>query len=175
MMMTAAAVGSIDALREDGFEGFRRVGQLDEGGCEEVPVARGVYALVRDTLEAPEFLARSTAGWWRGQDPAIPIAELEAHWVDGSQLLYVGRAGGPGVRSLLQQRVKRYLRFGRGKRVAHWGGRLVWQLRDHAALRVAWRATAEEDPAAVEARLLAAFVETFGRLPFANLRGESEA
>ena len=88
----------------------------------------------------------------------------------GAQVLYLGRACGPGVRSLLRQRVKRYLRFGHGRVVGHWGGRFVWQLRDHGTLRVAWKPTGDEDPALVEARLQARFREHYGMLPFANLR-----
>jgi hypothetical protein len=73
------------------------------------------------------------------------------------------------VRSLLRQRVKRYLRFGHGRVVGHWDGRFVWQLRDHHALRVAWNSTSDEDPAQLETRLQARFREHYGVLPFANL------
>ena len=164
-----AKPGSIAALEARGFQGFRAVGALHDGRCLEVPVVRGVYALVRESLAEPEFLATSVGGWYRGQDPSVDRARLEAEWVPGAQVLYYGRASGPGVRSLLQQRVKRYLRFGKGKRLAHWGGRLVWQLEDHEALLMAWLPTPDQDPALLEAELLREFQEQHGRLPFANL------
>jgi hypothetical protein len=164
------APGSIAALKARGFEGFRAVSALHDDRCVEVPVARGVYALMRESLGAPEFLAKSVGGWYRGQDPSA--TRLEEQWVPGAQVLYFGRAAGPGVRSLLQQRVKRYLRFGHGKRVAHWGGRLVWQLADHESLLVAWLPTPEHDPAAVEAQLIQVFFTHHRKLPFANLREE---
>jgi hypothetical protein len=166
---------SVAQLREHGFAGFRSVATLRDSRCLEVPVERGVYIVVRDYDGAPEFLARSVAPPFRGQDPTLPLEALNEKWVPGARVLYVGRASGPGVRSLLQQRIKRYIRFGQGRVVAHWGGRLIWQLRDHRSLLFAWLLTPDQDPAAVEARLQAGFVERYGALPFANLKQENDA
>jgi hypothetical protein len=170
----AADAGSREFLRAQGFVGFLRAGQLHDRRCEGVPNERGVYAILRDSPSPPVFMARSTAPIYRGVDPSRPIEELEARWVSGAEVLYFGRARGPGVRSLLKQRIKRLLRFGHGRVVGHWGGRFLWQLRDHGALLVAWKPTGEDDPARVEASLLAGFVARYGALPFANLEGESE-
>lgn len=167
-----AALDSVVGLRELGFHGFRSVARLRETRAAEVPVEPGVYIVVRDTPVAPAFLERSVGGRFRQQDPTVPVPELEARWVEGAIVLYIGRARGPGVRSLLQQRVKRYLRFGQGRVVAHVGGRYIWQLRDHHALHLAWMQTGEREPGAVEAELLSAFVARHGALPFANLRSE---
>jgi hypothetical protein len=172
-MTGAPRADDIARLEREGFQGFRTVARLRESHCLEVPVARGVYVVVREASERPEFLARSVGGRFRGQDPTVPVETLEAKWVDGAAVLYVGRARGPGVRSLLRQRVKRMIRFGQGRVVGHRGGRYVWQLRDHAALRFAWYATGEDDPARVEAALLERFALRHGALPFANLRGEA--
>lgn len=163
---------SVDGLRESGFEGFRSVSHLRQSTCLEVPVARGVYVVVRDTDAPPEFLARSVGGWYRHVDPSVAVDQLEEKWVDGALVLYVGQAPGPGVRSLLQQRVKRDIRFGQGKAIAHSGGPTLWQLRDHLALQFAWRPTPDDDPALTEAELIGAFRARYGRLPFANLRDE---
>ena len=161
-------------LREAGFRGFRSVSHLQRTRCLDVPVERGVYAVVRDTEVPPEFLARSVGGWFRHQDPSVDVDVLKEKWIEGAPVIYIGRARGPGVRALLQQRVKRYVRFGQGKVVAHWGGRFIWQLRDHVALQIAWLPTPDEDPATREAALLDEFVLRYRRLPFANLRLESE-
>jgi hypothetical protein len=171
---SAHAPGSRAFLEAEGFEGFFTVEQLYAEGCEGLPDEPGVYAMVRESLAPPEFLAHSVAPVYRGQDPTQPMEALKERWVPGAQVLYFGRAQGPGVRSLLRQRVKRYLRFGHGRVVGHWGGRFVWQLRDHAVLRVAWKATDAKDALPAEARLQMLFREYYGALPFANLREESE-
>ena len=166
--------GSIAFLESEGFAGFRTVAQLNADRCEEIPNLRGIYVVVRESLDPPRFLAKSTAARFRDTDPTIPIGELEQLWVPGAQVLYFGRARGPGVRSLLRQRVKRYLRFGHGRHVAHWGGRVIWQPSDASALRVAWKPTPKDAPARAEGRYQDAFERHHGALPFANLRQEHD-
>ena len=160
-------------LRGLGFRGFRSVSHLERTKCLELPVERGVYVVIRDSDEPPVFLACSVAGWFRRQDPSAAVDVLEGKWVAGARVLYFGRAGGPGVRARLQQRVKRYLRFGQGKAVGSAGGRFVWQLLDHQALQIAWLPTPDQDPAMVESGLLDGFHRRYGRLPFANLGTEA--
>jgi hypothetical protein len=162
--------GSVAFLADEGFEGFRSVGQLWADRCEELPNVRGIYAVIRESLAPPRFSAKSSAVRFRDTAPELPIATLEKLWVPGAQVLYFGRARGPGVRSLLKQRVKRYLRFGQGRHVAHWDGRAVWQLEDHAALRIAWKPTPKDDPAREEEALEERFEQHYGALPFANLK-----
>jgi hypothetical protein len=166
--------GSIAFLVREGFEGFRTVSQLNADRCEELPNIRGIYAVVRESLAPPEFLPRSTAARFRDTDPSIPIETLQKLWVPSAQVLYFGRARGPGVRSLLKQRVKRYLRFGHGRHVAHWGGRAIWQLRDAGALRIAWKTTPRDDPARAEGAYQDDFERHHGALPFANLKLERD-
>ncbi len=96
------------------------------------------------------------------------MAELEERWIPDTPLLFVAAAPGPGVRNLLRQRVKRYLRFGSGAVVGHWNGRFVWQLTDHRSLRIAWKVMAGEDPAAAAGAMIADFENRHGRPPFAN-------
>jgi hypothetical protein len=166
--------GSIAFLESEGFEGFRTVGQLYADGCEEIPNLRGIFAIVRESLAPPEFLAKSPAARFRDTDPTLPIEELETLWVPGAQILCFGRARGPGVRSLLKQRIKRYLRFGHGRHVAHWGGRAIWQLSDRSTLRVAWKPTPKDDPARAEGAYQDRFERHYGALPFANLKQDRE-
>lgn len=166
--------GSIAFLDGEGFEGFRTVAQLYADGCEEIPNLRGIFAVVRESLDPPLFMPKSTAAHFRDTDPTIPVAELETRWVPGAQILCFGRARGPGVRSLLKQRIKRYLRFGHGRHVAHWGGRAIWQLRDHSALRIAWKPTPKDDPARAEDEYQHRFETHYGTPPFANQEHEAD-
>src|SRR5436190_2859105 len=90
------APGSRAFLEAEGFEGFFTVGQLYAEGCEGLPDEPGVYAIVRESLDRPEFLTRSVAPVYRHEDPTRPVDELQQRWVPGAQVLYFGRACGPG-------------------------------------------------------------------------------
>ncbi|OAI39327.1 hypothetical protein AYO39_00590 [Actinobacteria bacterium SCGC AG-212-D09] len=125
-----------------------------------IPRSAGVYAVL---LEPPEsrFLERSVGGHFKHKDPTVPVAALEAKWMPGTPILYIGRA------SNLEGRIKLLARYGRGEPVAHQGGRYLWQLEQHDRLVVGWRL--EDDPVTAEAALLEDFELTLGALPFANL------
>lgn len=166
---------SLAALEAAGFAGFLTIGQLHGDSCRTVPNERGVYVVLTRSSAPHAFRARSSAPVWRGREPAVPLEELAQHWVSGATVLYVGRARGPGVRNRLRQRIKRYLRFGHGKVVGAWGGRMIWQLGEVSRLVVAWRVSPEtEDPADVEARWRAEFTAHYGAPPFANLPDDTD-
>lgn len=163
-----------EGLGSQGFEGFHTIGQIHRESAMGVPDACGIYVvLVRG--EAPHtFRPQSSAPSWRGMDPAVPVEELAERWVEGAALLYVARARGPGVRHRLRQRVKRFLRFGHGKVVGHWGGRAIWQIREASRLVIAWRVCAGPDETlALERQLLDDFEAMHGRPPFAHQPGET--
>ena len=166
--------GSRAFLEQQGFEGFLLVGQLRHDRCEALPNLPGIYAVVRETIEKPEFMTRSNAAEYRGESPTRPIDELIECWVPRAQILFYGRAFGPGVRSLIKQRVKRYMRFGQGRVVGHWDGRFVWQLRDHSSLRIAWKVIESGDLQAAEDELQLRFSAHYGEPPFANMTRVSD-
>jgi hypothetical protein len=57
-----------------------------------VPTDPGVYAVVRPTVTLPEFLDVSPAGWFKGKDPTVPVAELTPLWVPGARVVYIDKA-----------------------------------------------------------------------------------
>jgi hypothetical protein len=173
-MSQSPGVDTLEDLKARGFEGFCTVAALRDESAAGVPAATGVWIVVRDSTLLPRFLLRSTGARWRGQDPTADIDALGTRWVARACMLYVGCAPGPGVRALLQQRIKRFLRFGLGRNVAHWEGRHVWQLAGAPALRVAWRVTPATGARAAARTLLEAFTERHGALPFANETEEGE-
>lgn len=129
-----------------GFVGFASIHQLRESRLAAVPKESGVYLVLRPDDSPPVLLPQSTAGFVKGRDPAVPLAELAAAWVEESAVLYIGKAGGEG-------------------------GRAIWQLANAAELLIAWRVTGPEVPRDAERELIAEFVKRFGRRPFANRAG----
>jgi hypothetical protein len=156
------------ALTRAGFVGWVPPERLTTRGVSREP---GVYVIWRESVAAPEFLERSRGGIVKGGEPTVPVERLAANWVPGASVLYIGKASPRASgRPALAHRLGQYRRFGAGLPVDHWGGRMVWQLADHAELLVAWRPTAPEDPEEVETAMIDAFEAHHGRLPFANLR-----
>jgi hypothetical protein len=158
---------SADALRAGGFHGFAPIADLR---LSAVPVAPGVYAVIRMAEAVPAFLDASVGGRFKGKDPSVGTDLLARKWVDGAEVIYIGKAtAGRAGRWGLRKRIEELQRFGRGEPVRHWGGRYLWQLADRGELLVAWNAT-DEDPSVVESRMLRDFLAHYGALPFANLR-----
>lgn len=171
--MRAAFDESLEALREQGFDGFQTLRDLRSESLERVPAKpgdRGVYLILRPNSGPPTFLEKSTGGNHKGRDPNVPLGVLHAKWVPGAQIIYIGQAGGNGSSETLRKRLDTYLRFGAGKKAGHWGGRYLWHLKDSETLVACWKTTPAEDPLTVERRMLREFVDTFGALPFANLK-----
>lgn len=173
-MHLAPAAGILDGvewtragLTSAGFVGFVPFADLP---TTEIPDRVGVYAVLRETPEAPAFLPRSTGGCFKHQDPTVPGDQLERAWVPDAHVVYIGKAG-PRARGKqgLKVRLSEFYRFSAGKRIGHWGGRYLWQLADSSDLIVAWRETPDRDPKDVERELIDAFkADHHGVSPFAN-------
>lgn len=120
---------------ETGLEavGFSHAHHIYDLDLAQVPREPGVYVVLRPGDEGEvAFRNPGSAGRFRDREPNVEIELLEAGWVDGVDVLYVGKTND------LRQRIGLLRRFGKGEPVAHWGGRYLWQLEDAAALRVAY-------------------------------------
>jgi hypothetical protein len=154
-------------LEDAGFTGWRTWSQLRANDLHDVPDGPAAYVVYRSSASDPSFLAENPGGRFKGQDPTVPIETLQANWVSGARVIYIGKA------DRARRRLTQYARFGAGEPVGHWGGRLIWQLADSPELLVAWHAIDWAEAAReYERRLLAHFVALHdGRRPFANLTG----
>lgn len=154
-------------LKADGFTGFRALAALE---INRIPQKPGIFALLRPECFEPRFLGKSTAGIFKKKDPSLRLEALAAEWVDGADVLYVGKAG-PGSKGNrgLRRQIQEFVDFGKGKPPGHWDGRLIWQLAGPGLLLIAWKELPVEELNAAEAKYHADFLQEHGRLPFANL------
>ena len=158
-------------LQAQGFEGFKTMGELMDGPRTLIPARKGVYVVLCESESAPQFMTEGTGGFFKGKNPNVSIAELKANWVEGTPVIYIGKAGGAGSSATLQKRLGQYLRFGQGANVGHWGGRFIWQLADSRALVLCWKILTNEEPREVECQMIADFKAVHvGKRPFANLK-----
>ena len=169
---------TIDDLKKAGFEGFCSVEKLRED-LSGIPAVQGVYMVVYQGGGMPEFLEVGTGGLFKGKNPNVAVSELKSNWVDGTCVVYIGKAGGVEANgkksnSKLQKRISDYLDFGSGEPVGHWGGRLIWQIKDSKDLLFCWKAIPEQEgnPVEIEKEFIADFKRQYGgKRPFANLKG----
>lgn len=130
------------------------------------PVGAGIYFVVDPRPGEPQYLDVSRGGRFKSKNPTVAVGELESNWIDGTEVLYIGKSNN------LRRRINELRRFGLGEPVGHWGGRYLWQLEGAERLQVGWMLA--DEPAETEAELLHTFMSAFGALPFANLVCPSE-
>ena len=159
---------TIKDLQKIGFSGFVTIDSLIKNNAQ-IPKQMGVYMIVYPTIEKPKFKEIGSGGHFKGRNPNVAIDVLENNWVDGTSIVYIGKAGSENGKATLQSRLKQYFDFGQGKPVGHWGGRFIWQLVIAKELLVCWKTTLEE-PSEIESYLIKEFKNHYNRRPFANLK-----
>ena len=159
---------NIEELRNDGFVGFIRIGELF-ADSSPIPKTKGVYLILRLVDSTCDFLPIGIGGYFKGKNPNVALDVLKSKWINDTIVVYIGKAGKDGSRATLHSRLKQYFGFGQGGNVGHWGGRFIWQLKNCKNLVVCWKPLPKDDPRAVESKLIEEFTSKYGTRPFANL------
>ncbi len=159
---------TIEELKSNGFTGFKSVAEL-RLSKSVIPDAPGVYFVLFPLQDKPEFINPGAGGFFKGKDPNVEIATLKAAWVDGTPVIYIGKAGASNGAATLRSRIGQYLGFGAGRNVGHYGGRYIWQLKNHEDLLFCWKPLMKQEPHDVEVELQRNFAMIYGKMPFANL------
>jgi len=159
---------SIEDIKKAGFTGFKKMSELFIDSSS-IPKSKGVYLVLNPKFEKAEYLQIGTGGYFKGKNPNVTLNELKLNWVDNSLVVYIGKAGSETSSATLHSRLKQYFAFGQGKNIGHWGGRLIWQLKNSADLIVCWKLLPNDDPRTFENSLIKKFVVEFSKRPFANL------
>jgi hypothetical protein len=125
-------VPEIDGVSLGGFSEPISLGKLMATRCDGLPSEAGIYLVIRTAGSYPLFLPKSPGGWFKGKDPSDPLDLVQAHWIEGAHVVYIGEKG-------LKGRIDQLLGFGGGKIIGHRGGRLLWHLTDSSELLLRWR------------------------------------
>jgi hypothetical protein len=155
----------------EGFRGFctfqnlRQQYAQDDGG---VPKSPGVYVVLRTNTAAPQFLAKGLRGTHKARKANVSISELDASWVPGASVMYIGKAGQRANGGGLWDRINEYSIACQGQKHGHNGGQYIWQLADARELLVAWKVTPGGTEKKLEEAMILAFKDKYGQMPFAN-------
>lgn len=161
---------NIETMKNKGFSGFESFRHLYSTKSADVPAAGGIYVVYRTTNAPPVFLDSSLAGFYKGENLSVSRYVLIDNWVNDANLLYVGKAGGPGIAQGLKKRIQKYVRTGFSNKASRRGGKLVWQIQGAHDLLVAWKIIAgDKSPKKAEEELMQEFKNVYGKIPFANL------
>lgn len=159
-----------EQLQKYGFEGFKTIREL-MSSCREIPKLMGVYVVLWEKDNRPTIMYKRPFDCQEDKYPSYSKAELEEEWVEGTNIVYIGKAGGFGQKTELHKRLSTYIRFGKGKKAAHGGGRSIWQLADAQELIVCWHVLTDDEPCCIESKMIADFCKKHnGKRPFANRR-----
>ena len=160
----------IKKMKSTGFSGFESIQSLINNDCINVPDEKGIYFVLKD-IGKVEFLKASIGGHFKGKDPTVSVQLLNDRWVEGPLVIYIGQSGGGSSQATLKRRLKQFMKFGQGLPIGHWGGRLIWQLKDNRKLKICWKSYINDDPRLIEKALIVNFNQVYGKNPFANING----
>lgn len=158
----------IAEIKSAGFIGFKKISELSTNPSE-ITDNQGIYMVLFLDKSEPQFLSVGTGGHFKKKNPNVSMSELRDNWVKDSIVVYIGKAGGSNSKATLRSRLKQYLSFGQGNNIGHWGGRLIWQLKNSKDLVICWKSLTKEEPRVVESEMIQDFVRQFKVRPFANL------
>lgn len=76
----------IEELKAEGWQGFKNIAQL-KSSVSEIPKTMGVYMVLRFSTEVPHYINPGTGGFFKGNDPNVPIEELQSEWNANSPIM----------------------------------------------------------------------------------------
>jgi len=169
---------TIKALKRLNFGEIGLLGKLmnSETPSESILSCCGVYAATCPIGYKPKFINQDEASKHGNVIKPWSDEQLKDKWVRDVEVVYIGVAGVSTPRSL-RKRIRDLLRHGNGfakKNGPHRGGEILWQLRGYKKFSL-WilPTTCPPAPRNTEDRLINAFEDATGFLPFANRRHAS--
>lgn len=159
---------TLEDIKEQGFVGFKKIPDLMINSSM-IPDKPGVYMVLYTESNTPTFMNPGTGGFFKGKNPNVSSSFLLQNWVKNTVVVYIGKAGGTSSSTTLSKRLRDYLRFWKGASVGHYGGRLIWQIKNSGDLVICWKTQITEEPRNLEAGLIRRFLDEYEVRPFAYL------
>lgn len=159
---------TVEDIKEQRFVGFMKISDLMRDSSK-IPDKPGVYMVLYTGSGTPTFIDPGTGGLHKDLNPNVSSSVLVKNWVKETVVIYIGKAGGTDYHTTLSKRLKDYLRFGKGAKVGHYGGRLIWQIKASGDLVICWKTMISGEPRNIEAELINEFILQYKKRPFANL------
>lgn len=172
-VVDSEVVGKLKFLKEQEFINLGNLEKLFLDGLPKISALKspGVYAISIPLDYKKSFLDEETTRLRKNVITPWSLERLSEKWIEDSEIVYFGLAGKNSVRSL-SQRLNDLLNHGKGKtsdRGPHKGGEILWQLSGYETFSLWILPTGNPPlPRIHEEKLIADFVETYGKLPFAN-------
>jgi hypothetical protein len=161
-------IENIESIKNSGFSGFKKIYEL-KLNASPIPRIKGVYLVLCPDDSKVEFVEKGTGGFFKDKNPNVTTSDLQKSWIEAAHIVYIGKAGGSDSDATLNSRLKQYLNFGQGKKVGHWGGRYIWQIKNIDDYIICWKELPKDEPRSIEIKLMELFRQKFNTLPFANL------
>jgi hypothetical protein len=157
-----------------GFNGPIPIGSLQEATSQIGLLPRMLISKVSD---GPGVYAVATPPGYKCsiRDEVIRGKHMHLHlepkmidrWIKDTDVIYIGRAGGPNITEHLPDRIKLLIRHSLGKTTIHEGGEDIWLLEHDYGFLLYWKES--NNPKAMEWNLLDDFKKQHdNKLPFGN-------
>ena len=91
-------------LEREGFIGWLSFADTRESGL--CPTSGGVYVVSYEGPHPATFPDESPAGRVKGKDPTVDVASLTSNWVEGAEVVYIGKA------DQLRRKIRQFADFG---------------------------------------------------------------
>ena len=161
-------IENIKSIKNSGFSGFKKISEL-KLNTSLIPKIKGVYLVLCPDNTKIEFVEKGTGGFFKDKNPNIIVIDLQKIWIESARIIYIGKAGGSNSKATLNSRIKQYLNFGQGKKVGHWGGRFIWQIKNVDDYIICWKELLKDEPRNIEIKLMGLFRQKYHTRPFANI------
>lgn len=85
-----------DFLEKNSFNHYIRIGDYENNRdvVSYIPDIKGLYVVVSPQLPEKKFHKEGTGGFFKGKNPNVSESVLLKNWVEGTYILYIGKAGG---------------------------------------------------------------------------------